>query len=287
MRAEFSKPVVIALGFGIGMLAAFLGIGGGVLVIPLLIFGFGLSQRRAAGTSLGVISVVVGTSLAYQLLFVDDRAQPAWLAAACIMPTALLAATVAASWARYVPQRLLQYAFVVILLSAAYRLSGIGQAEVSSSFFTYESLAWPEICVLPAFGLLVGTVSALVGIGGGMLLIPGLGLLFGDLTPLVCRATSLLVVFPTALVGFVRHRQHGGADTRFVMLLAPGCAAGALAGSGLVNRYAADWFPKAFAAFLVLAALRILLSRAPSDDEAESEAKVGEGADSCEEKASS
>lgn len=265
-RSKISKPAVLAMGLGIGLLASFLGIGGGVLVIPLLVFGFGLDQRRAAGTSLGVICVVVGTTLAFELAFGKSTARPAWLAAVWIMPTALLAATLAAAWAKRVPQKLLQALFAVVLLTAAYRLSGIGQAEgAASSYFLYVDLAWPEVLVLPCFGFLVGTVSGLVGIGGGMLLIPGLGLLFGDLTPLACRATSLLVVLPTAFVGFARHRVHGSADTSFVALLAPPCALGALGGSALVKTLDADWFPKVFAVFLVLAAARLVLSKPPRD----------------------
>lgn len=262
MSERQPKPLtILLLGAGIGLIAGFLGIGGGVLIIPLLVFGFGLDARRATGTSLGVVSFVVAATVAMELLFGDASQPPAWIAALLILPTSLFAASHVAGFVKRIPASVLQRAFAFVLFLAAYRLSGLGRSEVSSGFFEYANLGAVELLVLPIFGLVVGGISALVGIGGGMLLIPGLGLLFADLSPLSCRATSLFVVLPTALIGFRRHVQHGTAVPRLVKILAPACAVGAVGGSYLVQNVVADWFPKAFAIFLALAGIRLLLTK--------------------------
>ena len=52
--------VLILMGFGIGTVSGIVGIGGGVLVIPLLMFFFGMSQQKANGTSLAMLLPPIG-----------------------------------------------------------------------------------------------------------------------------------------------------------------------------------------------------------------------------------
>lgn len=59
-----------------------------------------------------------------------------------------------------------------------------------------------------AFGLVVGVLSGLLGVGGGTLMIPAFRLLFG-MSPTVCAATSLFAIVPTSFSGAVQHRRNG------------------------------------------------------------------------------
>src|SRR5437868_5790088 len=52
--------LVLAIGLAIGIVSGMVGIGGGVLVIPVLMFGFGFSQARANGTSLAMLLPPIG-----------------------------------------------------------------------------------------------------------------------------------------------------------------------------------------------------------------------------------
>ncbi|MCA8971443.1 MAG: sulfite exporter TauE/SafE family protein [Planctomycetes bacterium] len=259
------KSTIAVLGIAIGMLSAFLGIGGGVLVVPLLIVGFRVDPRVATGTSLGVVAFVVGTSVVVELLnvfFGSRPVQPAWLAAVLIAPTSMFAASFAAPLVRKIPQAYLRAGFAVVLWIAAYKLSGIGaSAGGGEGWFEYATLSGAALLLLPLLGLIVGTISALVGIGGGMVLIPALALLFSDMNALASRSTSLLIVLPTAIMGYLRHRAQGTAVQSIVRTLAPTCAAGAVLGSLLVHYVAADWFPKAFAVFMFLAGLRLIMQK--------------------------
>jgi uncharacterized membrane protein YfcA len=90
-----------------------------------------------------------------------------------------------------------------------------------------------------AIGALAGVVAGMLGIGGGTVIVPALLMgagLFGidpERAPAVAVATSLAVVVPTSLCSARAHARRGAVDWRAFARLAPGIAAGALAGAAL------------------------------------------------------
>jgi hypothetical protein len=69
-RRECSVPLGLAVGFSVGLLTGFLGVGGGFLIVPALVLAAGLDTRLACGTSLAVIALNSATGLAGQLRYV-------------------------------------------------------------------------------------------------------------------------------------------------------------------------------------------------------------------------
>ena len=65
-----SVPLCLAVGFVVGLLTGFLGVGGGFLIVPALVFSAGLDTRMAGGTSLVVIALNSTTGLLGQLRYV-------------------------------------------------------------------------------------------------------------------------------------------------------------------------------------------------------------------------
>jgi hypothetical protein len=110
---------------------------------------------------------------------------------------------------------------------------------------------------LVAFGVLVGAVAGLLGIGGGLLIIPFLTLVAG-VTQHQAEATSLLVILPTAIVATIVLRRKGIGDAalalRFGTLGAVGGVIGALAALALP----AHVLRLVFALFLAAMAARLL-----------------------------
>jgi len=80
---------------------------------------------------------------------------------------------------------------------------------------------------------------------------------------LQCRATSLLVVAPTAFMGFSRHLAHGTANLDYVRRLAPWCILGSLIGSYVAHSVDTSLFQTLFGAFLLLVAVRLFLTAPP------------------------
>jgi len=108
-----------------------------------------------------------------------------------------------------------------------------------------------------AIGLLAGGVSGLLGVGGGIVFVPGLVLVLG-LGHLEAEATSLLAIVPVALVGALRQRHYGNLRARegiTVGLLATG---GSLGGVVLANVVPERALAIAFAALLLLTAVQLL-----------------------------
>ena len=108
-------------------------------------------------------------------------------------------------------------------------------------------------------GLAAGIISGGLGVGSGLVLIPALVLLFA-VPQKSAQGVALTVMVPMALIGAIRYIANPSikVDPRIVGLVAAGAVAGALVGSHLASVLPARVLKKAFAAFLLLVAARIL-----------------------------
>lgn len=116
-------------GLGIGSLSGLLGIGGAIVLVPALVFGFGFSQGRAQGTSIAALVPPIGIFAAWQYWrsgLVDVRA--AGLVAAGFLFGALLGATLVP----YVPQVWLRRAFATVLAYVAAQLAFVEPGQRST-----------------------------------------------------------------------------------------------------------------------------------------------------------
>ncbi|KDM90477.1 sulfite exporter TauE/SafE family protein [Photobacterium galatheae] len=117
-----------------------------------------------------------------------------------------------------------------------------------------------------ALGAVVGLLAGLLGIGGGLLIVPALVWLLphvGIDTALVMHialATSLACIVLTSGSSARSHLRLGNVDVSLVKLLAPGMVLGGLAGSAVAEWVPSAWLPKIFAGIVLLLALQMLLS---------------------------
>jgi uncharacterized membrane protein YfcA len=111
-------------------------------------------------------------------------------------------------------------------------------------------LSGGEIAGTLAIGFAAGMASGLLGIGGGLLFVPGLVLLLGD-SQLRAEATSLLAIIPVSLVGAWRQRSYGNLRPRDALLIGVLSPIGVLAGVGLANVVSDRVLSYLFAAMLV------------------------------------
>lgn len=106
-------------------------------------------------------------------------------------------------------------------------------------------------------GLVGGVASGLFGVGGGIIMVPGMALaLRTDVK--VAVGTSLAVIVPTALVGVLKHSQLRQVDWTLAAMLAPTAILGGFIGPWLTTRLASPELQKLFGGFLVLVGLRLL-----------------------------
>ncbi len=103
-----------------------------------------------------------------------------------------------------------------------------------------------------AASTIVGIMAGLFGIGGGVLLVPMLVLLFG-FEQHQAQGTSLVaLVLPTGALAFLKYYKAGEVNMLFGILLMPGMFFGALAGSRLAHKLTPGWMQRVFAGLLFL-----------------------------------
>ena len=112
------------------------------------------------------------------------------------------------------------------------------------------------LAALAAWGCAAGVVAGLLGVGGGILIVPFL-VFVADLTQHQAEATSLLVILPTAIAGSLALRRHGVGDLGSALRFGVVGAAGAAAGSLLALALPASTLRIVFAGFLGVMGVRI------------------------------
>jgi len=114
-------------------------------------------------------------------------------------------------------------------------------------------------------GFLVGILSGVMGVGGGIFLVPLMVLGFGFAQHLA-QGTSLAAIIPTALVGAVTHERLGNVDRRAGLWLGAAGLAGALAGALAAIQLSRELLVRLFGLLLIYSAYRIWHGRHPKVD---------------------
>jgi uncharacterized membrane protein YfcA len=237
----------IVVGAIAGFLSGLFGVGGGILIVPGLVFLLAMDQRRAHGTSLAAIVPIAIAGVGGFVL--DDAVD--WPVAAAIVVGAVAGSLIGTTALRVIPQRGLRLAFIGFLLLTA------GRMIVA----TPDAAGRGELDVLMVLGLIVlgvasGTLAGLLGVGGGIVIVPVLVALF--LVPdAVAKGTSLVVIVPTAISGTLRNVRNGNADLRVASVVGVAGVVSAFLGS----QVALDMDPRTsgilFAILLTLVAARM------------------------------
>jgi len=105
-------------------------------------------------------------------------------------------------------------------------------------------------------GFIAGTLSSLLGIGGGIVLVPGMVFLL-DLPIKKAIGTSLAIIIPTALMGVYQHTTYGNVNWRWVFLITIGSISGAYIGALLGRFIPVDILKKVFAILIVIVAVKL------------------------------
>ena len=130
-----------------------------------------------------------------------------------------------------------------------------------------------DIAIGVAIGVVAGLLAGLFGVGGGIVMTPGIQVLLGA-PPIVALATPLPVIFPTALAGALAYRRQGEIDTRAAAwLVGPGLISAAI-GAWLTDRVDTTLLLLVTAALLGWQAVAILRHRGAPDRRA-----AGDGPD--------
>jgi len=216
--------VAVLTGFGAGVLSGAFGVGGGILMTPAISAIMGVPGNIALFTPLPVIipTAMTGASRYYKAGKVDMRA-----ARLVVVPGAL-GALMGALATEYVPSRWLLIATAVIL---AWQSIGIIRGSDTAERDALPVPGWK----FAVTGLIAGLVSGLLGIGGGLVMVPVFASLLG--MPLKkALGTSLFVMPALALVAAIQHIALGNVDWGIAAGMIVGVIPGAILGARLSLR---------------------------------------------------
>jgi uncharacterized membrane protein YfcA len=238
------------------MASGLLGVGGGFVMAPLQAIWTHTDQHRITGTSL---AAVIPISLVGAVVYYIGRGRPQ-----IDVPVAFFlvlgSAGGAYAGARAAP-RISEKALKMLL---AVLLVVVGVMELSSGVLgTVGTLhafgAGPDparYLLIAITGLVIGVLSGLTGVGGGILIVPALVLGFG-IGQRVAQGTSLLAVLPTAAIGALTHYRHGNVDVQSAGWIASAGVPAAIVGAVLAQFLPERLLATLFGIFLVAAAFRI------------------------------
>jgi uncharacterized protein len=244
----------LLIGLAGGLSSGLLGIGGGIVLVPLLTKFLRLDQKRAQATSLAIL---VFTALAAALMYRAAGAVNLRLAALLALG-AVFGVRLGALWAHRLPSATLRRAFGGFAFLVGLRLLLVNLPE--GSWLAMPGIAGMALEI--AVGFVVGALSGLLGIGGGVILVPILTLLFG-IPQHEAQGVSLFMIVPTSIVGTWTQLRLGNVEKPLVAPIAAASVVAAVAAAALANQLPGPLLRQLFGALLVVTGLRMALRRAP------------------------
>jgi uncharacterized membrane protein YfcA len=239
------------VGLAAGLLGAILGVGGGIIVVPLLGLLFAFDQRRAAATSMGAIAITATAgSISYAI---QGHQHPA--EAALLGVPAAIGVIAGTALQQRVPLRGLQLLFAAFVVVVGIRLL----APDALPFHEVDHRRWWVYAVGLGIGVLGGVLAGLFGIGGGILFVPAYVLLLA-LPQIDAAATSLLAMLPASYLGAWRQTRYGNLDVRASLVIGLTSVGGVVGGIAIAERLPEATLRRIFGAFLLLTAAQIAAS---------------------------
>lgn len=181
-----------------GTFSGALGVGGGIVMVPLMLALLGFDQRRAAATSLAaiVLSSISGAATYFVAGHVEVVAG-LLLGAGGVVGTLL-----GTRLLKVLPIVALRWGFIALLVIIAVRMLIVVPDRGEGLEITT-----PVIIGLVASGLVMGVLAGMFGIGGGVLIVPILVALFG-VSDLLAKGTSLLAMIPVSIAGSIANIRY-------------------------------------------------------------------------------
>ncbi|MBX0301034.1 sulfite exporter TauE/SafE family protein [Cryobacterium sp. 1639] len=230
-----------------GLLSGLFGVGGGIVMVPLLMALVRMDQRRAATTSLAAI---VPTSIVGSLTYLATG-HIDLVAGGIIAAGAVVGAVIGSNLLQRISLVWLRWLFIALLLVVAARMLVV-EPERGAAL----ELNWVVVLGYVALGLAMGIASGLFGIGGGVIAVPALVAVFG-VSDLIAKGTSLLVLVPTSIVGTVTNLRAHLVDLPAGLVVGAAATVAAVPGVALAVLIPPRLSSILFAVLLILAAAQL------------------------------
>lgn len=253
----------LVMGAAVGLVLALTGAGGGILAVPLLVFGLHLQMAQAA--PIGLLAVGLAAALGALLGLRDGSVR--YRAALLIGLTGMLVAPLGVRLAQRLPNAPVMAAFAAVLGWVAWRSlrqGGVPQAAPKTPVCAMNPatgrLSWRAPCtaMLALTGSLSGLLSGLLGVGGGFVIVPMLAGI-SNVPPRGVVATSMAVIALVSVGGVLGAATQGALAWPVALPFAAGAVLALLAGRQLSARLAGPRLQQAFGTIAGVVAVLLLL----------------------------
>lgn len=234
-----------------GLLSGILGIGGGVVFVPLLTYLTKSDFKTNTGvSSLAVVLVASGSSITYILNDFSDGSNFLF-EILIIVIGGIVGSYIGSKLTESINTDLLKKIFSILLIASAYRI--IFSSSVSSAF-------QDNVVLYFLIGLVSGIGSGLLGIGGGIIRIPML-IFFGGFEQIIAQGISLLTTIPTALTAAITKIRKDRQLLKIGLIVGVFGVLGSIVGGNLAfNVIPRDLLNIGFGIFLTLVSINMFIS---------------------------
>lgn len=245
------RTILTFVGIGVtaGLLSGLFGVGGGTIIVPFLVMFLAYNQRLAAGTSLAAIvpTATVGV-ISYA---VTDSV--AWVPALILAAGSVIGAQIGTALLPKISQTVLRWGFVgfiVVVIVSLFIVVPSRDAQFVLDVVTISGLV--------LLGLITGVLAGLLGVGGGVIVVPVLMIVFG-ISDLIAKGTSLLMMIPTAISGTIGNLRRKNVDILGGLLIGLSAAATTAVGAWIAVNIDPRVGNALFAAYLVFIAVQMVI----------------------------
>lgn len=243
----------LLVGLVAGILGGLVGVGGGVIMVPLMTEILKFRQQEAHGTSLVavVFTAIVGAFVYYSHGSADIQAS------AILAGMALLTVRFGAKYCSILPEAKLKRYFGLFLLFVSVLLI---MKPYLPQVMEVSSPAWIRWILLVVLGALTGFISGMLGVGGGIFMVPMMVLLAG-IAQHTAQGISLLAMIPASALGAWTHWKLGNTRRSILPGLIVGVLAGVYAGGSAAHLMPETELRLIFTALLAYTAIRYLRTK--------------------------
>ncbi len=237
------------IGLATGLFGGLVGIGGGVIMVPLMVGVLKMGQLKAHGTSLvALVFTGIAGAVTYALEGSVDI-----MASVLLASTAIFTARAGARYADALPEWKLKKSFGLFLLLITLLLL----LKPYIPHIAEPATGWFKIIILLLTGAFTGFLSGMMGVGGGTIMVPAMVLLAG-LPQYTAQGSSLLAMVPAGGVGAFTHWRLGNVNTSILAGLVPGIIIGTFFGSSFAHNLSEGVLRIIFAAVLTWSGIKYL-----------------------------
>lgn len=262
-----------AVGFAVGIIGGLIGLGGAELRLPYLVGVLGLTAHAAVPVNLAVSMFTILAAVPARLAATPGAALAPFLGeAAAVAAGAVAAAYLGAGWLRRLPGPALARLIFWLLTALGVALLAEAAVPLAPGGLLPDGAA-ARLAAGPLFGALIGSVSSVLGVAGGEVIIPTL--VFGYGVPVVAAGSlGMMVSLPTVAVGIARHAAAGAYADRgrlagVVLPMGLGSVGGAVAGGLLAGAVPAGLVKAGLGVLLIWSAWKVFAHHGRSRGAAE------------------